>query len=147
MSRGLFSAGPSVRAALATGSLLLATLVSLPANSQESGTPAPAPAAQSGAPAKPKPDAKRAKDSFKQGLIAEKQLDWTAAYRAFTEAAALDPSNRTYPLHREAARARLAQAKANAAERDAVSGNLDAALRELDEAHLLDPTNTTITER
>ena len=132
-------------AALAAGSLFLLALVSLPARSQQASAPS-GPAPQSAA-SKSKPDARQARAEFKQGLLAEKQQDWVAAYHAYREASALDPANRIYLLHREVAHGRAAQAMADAAERDAVAGNLAAARRELEEAHMFDPSNTIIAER
>lgn len=97
--------------------------------------------------AKSKSDIHKAKEDYKQGLAAEKRQDWTAAFQAFREASALDPTNREYALRREITRTRAAQSMADSAERDAVAGRLDDARRELEEAHLLDPSNSTLSER
>jgi hypothetical protein len=106
-----------------------------------------------GGPQIPKADAKRAKDSkeakesYKAGVQADHAQDWLAAYRAFAEAAELAPDNHEYALHREKARRNAVQAKMDAAERDAVSGRLDDARKEMNAAHSLDPSDMTITER
>lgn len=94
-----------------------------------------------------KSDSRKAKEAYKQGLAAEKRGDWTLAYDSFSEASALDPANRVYALRREITRSRAAQSIADAAERDAVAGRLDDARRELEEAHLLDPSNSVLSER
>jgi type II secretory pathway component GspD/PulD (secretin) len=96
---------------------------------------------------KSKSDIRKAKEDYKQGLAAEKRQDWTAAFQAFREASALDATNREYALRREITRSRAAQSIADSAERDAVAGRLDDARRELEEAHLLDPSNSTLSER
>jgi type II secretory pathway component GspD/PulD (secretin) len=94
-----------------------------------------------------KPDPKRAKETYKQGVTAEHAQDWQTAFNSYAEAAALDPENHQYALHREVARAHAVQAKMDIAERDAVSGRLDEARKEMMAAHRLDPADTTVTER
>lgn len=94
-----------------------------------------------------KPDAREAKEAFRQGQEAEKQQDWATAYEYYSQAAEYAPSDKNYAVRRETARAALVQSHVDAAERDAISNRLDDARRELLIASNLDPTNTTIRER
>jgi Bacterial type II and III secretion system protein/FG-GAP-like repeat len=94
-----------------------------------------------------KPDAKKAKEAFQKGIRAERAQDWQTAYTAYSDAANWAPNKRQYFLLREVARSRLVQSKMDIAERDAVSGRLDAARRELLAASYLDPSNTVVRER
>jgi hypothetical protein len=102
---------------------------------QESGTP------------KLKPDPKAAKEEYKKGVAAEHEQDWRAAFEAYGNASILDPSNQQYAAHRELARSRAVQAEEDAAERDAVAGRLIQARKEMLQAHLMDPSDATLTER
>ena len=63
-----------------------------------------------------KPDAKKAKTAYEQGIRAERQKDWDTAYTAYTDAANWAPDNREYAIHREIAKSRLVQSKMDAAE-------------------------------
>lgn len=103
--------------------------------------------AQRSSPPPEKPDAKKAKEAYKQGLSAEQGKNWQAAYEAYGEAVQLAPDNREYLLRRELAKGRLIQAKVDLAENDAVSGRLGDARKELLEASYLDPSDRSITER
>lgn len=107
--------------------------------------------ARTQAPASPaptvKPDAKKAKAAYQQGTRAEQQKDWDAAYSAYSDAVNWAPNEREYALRREIARSRLVQTKVDAAERDAISGRLDEARRELMGASYLDPSNKVVRER
>jgi hypothetical protein len=147
-------------------SLLLVALVAGPSTtrSQQQGSDAPpeqgqassqslpasrTPAPQERVPIIPpvKPDAKKAKEAYQDGIHAELKEDWEAAFTSYSEATNFAPENRDYLLRREMARSRLVQAKMNAAERDADIGRLDQARRELLAARYLDPTNTVVKER
>ena len=94
-----------------------------------------------------KADAKKAKASYEDGLRAEQRLDWDTAFAAYSDAAHWDPSDREYLLRREIAKSRIVQKKVDAAERDAVSGRLPAARKELLDASFIDPSNKTVQER
>lgn len=94
-----------------------------------------------------KPDAKKAKTAYEQGTRAERQEDWDAAYTAYTDAANWAPDKREYALHREIAKSRLVQSKMDAAERDAISGRLDDALKQLLSASYLDPLSPAVRQR
>ena len=94
-----------------------------------------------------KADAKKAKASYEEGLRAEEQLDWDAAFAAYSDAAKWDPNVKEYLLRLAIAKSRIVQKKVDAAERDAVSGRLDAARRELLDASSIDPSNKTVQER
>ena len=78
-----------------------------------------------------KPDAKKAKEAYERGVRAERNEDLDAAYTAYSDAVNYAPKNRDYFIHRELAKSRLVQERADAAERDAVSGRLDDARKEL----------------
>ena len=95
----------------------------------------------------PKPDAKKAKALYEEGLRAEQRVDWDAAFAAYSDAAKWDPNVKEYLLRLEIAKSRIVQRKVDAAERDAVSGRLDAARRELLDASSIDPSNKTVQER
>ena len=94
-----------------------------------------------------KPDPKKAKEAYQQGVRAEKAQDWETAYTAYSDAVNWAPNDRGYFLRREIAKSGLVQIKVDAAEKDAISGRLDAARRELLSASYLDPTNTVVRER
>ncbi len=94
-----------------------------------------------------KPDAKKAKEAYERGVRAERNEDLDAAHTAYSDAVNYAPNNRDYFIHRELAKSRLVQERADAAERDAVSGRLDEARKELLSATYLDPTNRVLRER
>ncbi len=94
-----------------------------------------------------KADAKKAKAAYEEGFRAEQGLNWDAAFAAYSDAAHWDPTDREYLLRREIAKSRIVQKKVDAAEREAVSGRLDAARRELLDASYIDPSNKTVQER
>ena len=98
-------------------------------------------------PAEIKADNKKAKEAYEEGVRDEKAEDWDAAYTAYSDAVNYAPHNRDYFIHRELAKSRLVQERADQAERDAVSGKLDKARTELLSATYLDPTNATLRER
>jgi hypothetical protein len=94
-----------------------------------------------------KPDPKKAKDAYRRALQAEQVQDWQTAYDDYAEAVSLAPNDREYFLMREMAKSRLVQIKVNTAERDAVDGRIDLALKELHEASYIDPLNPTVRAR
>ena len=94
-----------------------------------------------------KPDPKNAKRAYQEGLAAEQAQDWERAYQSYTRAVAWAPDNRDYGLRREMAKGRLVQGAVDLAEKDAVSGDLADARKELLRAHYLDPSDQTIRER
>jgi Bacterial type II and III secretion system protein/FG-GAP-like repeat len=94
-----------------------------------------------------KPDPKRAKEAYRQALRAEQDQDWQTAYDDYAEAVSLAPNVRDYFLMREVAKSRLVQIKMNMAERDAIAGRLDEALKELRSASYLDPLNPIVRAR
>ena len=94
-----------------------------------------------------KADANKAKRAYQAGVQAERKQDWEAAFFSYSAAANLAPNDRQYALRREIARSRLVQSKADAAERDAISGRLDDARKQLVSAIELDPSNSAIRER
>jgi hypothetical protein len=111
-------------------------------------TQAPAQSPEPASSGKPdKADAKKAKAAYERGTRAERQQDWDAAYTAYTEAANWVPANREYALRREIAKSRLVQSKMDAAERDAISGRLDDARKQLLSASFLDPLSPAVRQR
>ena len=112
------------------------------------GSAAASPGTQAAAPAPAvKPDAKRAKQAFEEGLLAEKKQDWATAFENYADAVRWAPDSPKYLLRRELARSSLVEMHVDAAERDAISAKFEDAVRELSAAHSLDPTNTVVSER
>src|SRR5271156_781391 len=103
--------------------------------------------ASEAAPPTTKADLKKAKEAYKRGLRAEKQDNWDAAYEAYSDASNFAPDESEYALHRAIAHGQVVQTKLDLAERQAVSGEIPAALRTLREARELDPSNKVIRER
>lgn len=106
-----------------------------------------APELQSKSTPEEKADAKKAKAAYQEGVRAEKGEDWDAAFTAYSDALNWAPNNREYFIHREMAKSRVVQEKADTAERDAISGKLDEARKELLSATYLDPTNRVLRQR
>jgi type II secretory pathway component GspD/PulD (secretin) len=94
-----------------------------------------------------KADLKKAKQANKQGLRAEEQGDWQAAYEAYSDAVNWAPNDSEYFSRREIAKSHVVQMKVDLAERHAISGEIPAALHTLREARELDPTNKVIRDR
>lgn len=123
---------------------------SQPANASDTtNKPKAAAANPPGAPSSPpmKADLKKAKQANKQGLRAEEQGDWNAAFEAYSDAANWAPNDSDYFSRREIAKSHVVQMKVDLAERHAISGEIPAALRTLREARELDPTNKVIRDR
>jgi Bacterial type II and III secretion system protein/FG-GAP-like repeat len=146
------------RAAAVAASLAVVLLVGQPwrlgpfAQSSPSATPAPQtssapPETESKPTPENKADAKKAKESYQQGVRDERNEDWDSAYTAYSDAVNYAPNNREYFIHRELVKSRVVQERAEAAERDAISGKLDKARQELLSATYLDPTNRVLRER
>ena len=95
----------------------------------------------------PKPDKNRAQSSYQTGRRAEQEGDWKAAYAAYSDAAVYAPSNKEYTLLREHARFQLIQGLSDLAERQLLSGNIDAAREQLERALQIDPNYTIAQER
>ncbi|MGH9745672.1 MAG: FG-GAP-like repeat-containing protein [Candidatus Acidiferrales bacterium] len=142
--------------------LILAMLVfsvAIPALSQSSknGQAGAPPAQNSSASAKAstqkpakfavKPDPKKAKEAYKQGLRAEHDGDWKAAYESYSDAARWAPDDQEFFQHLEIAKGHVVQERLDLAEREAVSGRLSEALRLLVSAHALDPSNRVLQAR
>jgi type II secretory pathway component GspD/PulD (secretin) len=94
-----------------------------------------------------KPDPRRAKDAYRQGIRAEESKDWEAAYQYYSDAVHWQPSEREYFLRSELAKSQFVQQKMDNAERYAISGKIPDALKELASASALDPTNTVVRDR
>jgi hypothetical protein len=136
----------SLAAALAISTVLVTATRAQSTPPQPSATPTQSQTQPVSAPIS-KSDAKKAKTAYQQGIRAEQQQDWDSAYAAYSDAANWAPAEREYLLRREIAKSRLVQTKMDAAERDAVSGRLEAARKELADAGLMDPSNTVVRER
>src|SRR5215831_7071839 len=124
--------------------LLIFGFTAIGARSQGPSAPTAAAAVKTAA---VKPDARRARAAFQLGQTAEQQQNWQVAYEAYSEAVDYAPGNRNYEARRDAARSALVQQHVEAGERDAVSGKLDEARRELLAASNLDPSNGVVRER
>jgi hypothetical protein len=94
-----------------------------------------------------KPDPKKAKEAYKQGLHAEQDGDWQAAYNDYGDALNWAPTNEDYFRKREIAKSHVVQTKMDLAEREAASGRLSDARREMLAARYLDPSNKVIRDR
>jgi hypothetical protein len=94
-----------------------------------------------------KPDAKKAKAAYELGNKAERDGDWDTAYTDYIDAANLAPTNRDYVIRREIAKSRVVQYKMDIAERDAISGRLDDAQKQLLSASFIDPLNPAVRKR
>ena len=118
-----------------------------PAQEAANGGQKENPASQPNSAPTTKPDAKKAKEAYKKGVEAERDKNWQAAYEAYAEALESAPNDHEYLLRREVVKGRLIQMKVELAEKDAVSGQLGDARKELLEASYLDPSDRSITER
>ncbi len=107
------------------------------------------PPAQQSRPAatRPKPDIRKAKKFFAQGLRAEQGEDWPAAFEAFDGALNCAPGNADALVHREIARFQMVQQHTDRAEREALAGQMDLARAELRQALRLDPGYAVARER
>src|ERR1700751_4137103 len=57
-----------------------------------------------------KPDPKKAKAAYEQGLAAERDQNWAGGYEAYSQAVQWEPKNQEYLMHREMVKGRLIQA-------------------------------------
>jgi Bacterial type II and III secretion system protein/FG-GAP-like repeat len=131
------------RVALPAVFVLIASAGTLyPQDTPPEQTPAPAAATSD-----VKPDAKKAKASYELGNKAEREGDWDAAYTDYIDAANYSPANRDYVVRREIAKSRVVQSKMDIAERDAISGRLDDAQKQLLSASFIDPLNPAVRKR
>jgi type II secretory pathway component GspD/PulD (secretin) len=94
-----------------------------------------------------KPDPKKAKEAYKLGLHAEQDGDWQAAFDNYGDAVNWAPTNEDYFRKREIAKSHVVQTKMDLAEREAASGRLSDARREMLAARYLDPTNKVVRDR
>ncbi len=114
---------------------------------QQGTAPSSTPQMQTSAAPPRKQDVKNAKEAQKRALKAAEAGDWQTAYEEYDDAAHFDPSNFQYVQGLAAARAHVVQDKMDAAERDAVSGQITLAVRLLRQARDMDPTNKILAER
>jgi len=101
------------------------------------------------APARPafKPDTNRALTAYKQGLRAEKEGNWQAAFDHYSDAVSWAPNDAGYYSSLEIAKGHVVQEKMDLAEREAISGRLSDALKLLVSARALDPSNRVLQAR
>ncbi|MGC1382766.1 MAG: FG-GAP-like repeat-containing protein [Candidatus Acidiferrales bacterium] len=90
---------------------------------------------------------KKGKEAAKHAAKSAEVGDWQTAFEAYDDAAHWDPDNLDYLRGLAIARAHIVQAKLEAGEKAAVSGNITQAVRLLREARALDPTNKVVAER
>ncbi len=113
------------------------------AQSQPPASPSPA----QGSAERAKPDPKRARKAAEQGERAEAAGQLQEALAAYEEAARYAPEDIQLASRAEALRAKLVRTYADAAERDALAGNLDQATEDLGAALAIDPANAMVMER
>jgi type II secretory pathway component GspD/PulD (secretin) len=118
-----------------------------PSSQQQNAATANAPLMQATAAPPRKQDVKKAKEAQKRAAKAAEAGDWQTAYEEYDDAVHFDPSNFQYVQGYAAARAHVVQDKMDAAERDAISGQIAAAVRLLRQAREIDPTNKVLAER
>lgn len=107
-----------------------------------SSTPKPQPAPQ-----QTPQDADSARASYQRGLKAEKDADWPLAFAAYSAALQQDSGNRNYLFRREVARGKIIGEEVDRAEQDAVMGDVAQARSELQNALMLDPSDSIVRER
>ncbi len=93
------------------------------------------------------PDLKRARKAAELGDKAEAAGRLAEALSYFEEAARYAPADMSIVGHAAALRSKLIRAHVEAAERDALAGELDQATEELAEAVAIDPSDTIVLER
>jgi hypothetical protein len=130
---------------LALPALLQAT--NRPGPQSQNASSSPKPSATKPAKRAIKPDPKKALTAYKQGLRAQHDEDWQAAYESYSDAVSWAPNDPGYFEHLEIAKGHVVQEKMDLAEREAVSGRLAEALRILVSARSLDPTNRVLQAR
>jgi Bacterial type II and III secretion system protein/FG-GAP-like repeat len=114
---------------------------------KQTKTPANPALAQPGSFPASQADQKKAKEAYKRGLKSEAAGDWLGAFDAYSVAVDFDATVTPYGVHQAIARGHVVEAKIDAAEKAAVSGDLTTALHSLREARELDPSNKILAER
>lgn len=89
---------------------------------------------------------RKAEKLYLQGAKILDRGDTRGAYRAFTEAVALDPANQQYAAALEIARQHLVTALVQDAEKARLTGHADVSRQDLEEAFKLDPRNPIVTQ-
>ncbi len=107
----------------------------------------PAPSQGPGDTQKVKPDPRKARSAFQEGLRAERQGDWAAAFDAYKLASAYASDDADILRHREEARFRVVSDLTEKAERNALAGQLNEAITDLRAALRLDPGYSVAQER
>src|SRR5712691_10406871 len=107
----------------------------------------PAPGQAPGGTQKAKPDPRKARSAFQEGLRAERHGDWAAAFDAYKLASAYASDDADILRHREEARFRVVSDLTEKAERSALAGQLNEAITDLRAALRLDPGYSVAQER
>ncbi len=92
-------------------------------------------------------NARKARQSYEEGLRAEKLGDWDRALAFYRIAADQSPQNNTIRLRREVARSEAARLRTAQAEREILSGQEERARASLQAALQIDPSYTVASER
>src|SRR5260370_7736548 len=107
----------------------------------------PAPGQDPGGTQKAKPDPRKARSAFQEGLRAERHGDWAAAFDAYKLASAYASDDADILRHREEARFRVVSDLTEKAERSALAGQLNEAITDLRAAVRLDPGYSVAQDR
>ena len=128
--------------------LLSFLLLSPPIPAQEPATPSPAiPRVQSAPPQIPQPDPKRAQRAAERGDKATAGGRFEEALANYDEAARYAPQDLGIVAKTAALRSKLVRERVEAAEREALAGNLHQATEQLEAALAIDPSNAIVGER
>lgn len=128
-------------------SLIFSALLLFPQFVLAQSLPPASPAASQEPSQRTKPDAKRARKAAELGEKTEAAGHLQEALTSFEEAARYAPQDIQFATHAEELRSKLVRGYADAAERDALAGNLDQATEDLASALAIDPANAIVMER
>jgi general secretion pathway protein D len=118
-----------------------------PGSAQQAVPPTPPPPASQPVPQPvPQKDQRKAEKLYLQGARLLDQNDTQGAYRDFTAAFALDPSNRQYLAAKEIARQHLVTSLVQEADKAHLMGHADVSRQKLEEALELDPKNPIVAQ-
>ncbi len=127
--------------------ILLVTVPAFPQSPSGSPTGSNPPMTAAAQPLAVQPDKGRAQKAFQAARRAEQSGNWKSAYESYSEAATYAPANKQYPILREHARFQMIQGLTDLAERKAISGDLDGAREQLNNALKIDPNYSIARER
>jgi Flp pilus assembly secretin CpaC len=124
--------------------VLSGLLIAGPASPRSQQAPPQTPAS---VPISSRPDKVLAQNAYQQGRRAEQSGDWKSAYAAYSDAFTYAPANRDYSILKEHARFQVIKALVDAAERQAIAGNISSARALLMQALEIDPNYDVAHER